>query len=89
MSKADKGILYLSVNETHMMLSEDPKEYVIYRTTENDNDFGSVLREKYYYHLSDIYSGLIDTWLKKTSNLEQLFLSLVDNSVLDNLHMIN
>jgi hypothetical protein len=51
--------------------------------------FGSVLREKYYDHLSDIYSGLIDTWSQKTNNLEQLFLSLVDNSVLDNLHMIN
>jgi hypothetical protein len=68
MSIADKGILYLSVNETHMMLSEDPKGYVICRTTENDNDFGSVLREKYYDHLSDIYSGLIDTWLQKTNN---------------------
>jgi hypothetical protein len=89
MSKAEKGILYLSVNETHMMLSEDPKGYVICRTTENDNDFGSVLREKYYNHLSDIYSGLIDTWLQKANNLEQLFLSLVDNSLLDNLHMIN
>jgi hypothetical protein len=48
--------LYISVNTTHMILSEDPKGYVISRATHNDNDFGIVLREKkYYYHLSDVY----------------------------------
>jgi hypothetical protein len=31
-----------------MILSEDPKGYVICRATDNDNDFGSVLREKKY-----------------------------------------
>jgi hypothetical protein len=60
-----------------MILSEDPKGYVICRATDNDNDFGSVLREKYYDHLSDVYSVLIDKWLQKTYNLVQLFLLLM------------
>jgi hypothetical protein len=64
MSRVNNGVLYLTVNDTDMVLSEDPRGYVIYvicQTLEENNDYAKILKGKYFDHLSSVYIEILDT----------------------------
>jgi hypothetical protein len=88
MSRVNNGVLYLTVNDTDMVLSEDPRGYVICQTVEANNDYAKILKGKYFDHLSSVYIEILDTWIRKTESLESVFMELLGRSMLEDIHAV-
>jgi len=77
----DNAILHLSINGTHMFLSEHPSGYAICNDSGNKTSsakFAEIVKGKYFDHLGRVCSAILDTYDVKITTLQRSFILAIE-----------
>jgi hypothetical protein len=76
------AVLYLSIEDSKMTVSQDLTGYTICRMLVQDTDYKEIIKAKYYEHMSIMIEELIDQYMRKLYTLEEAFIKTIDNEFL-------
>jgi hypothetical protein len=76
------AVLYLSIEDGKMTVSQDLTGYTICRMLVQDNDYKEIIKAKYYEHMSIMIQELIDQYMHKLNTLEEAFIRTIVNEFL-------
>jgi hypothetical protein len=76
------AVLYLSIEDGKMTVSQDQTGYTICRMIVQDTDYKEIIKAKYYEHMSIMIQELIDQYMQKLYSLEEAFIRTIDNEFL-------